>query len=111
MAYDEDLAERIRSLVHGEPGLSEKKMFGGVAFLVNGNMAVSASGQGGLMLRVDPAETESLLDEPLIRRVVMRGREMDGWLRIDATAVAGDQAFDGWVRRGVDYARSLPAKH
>jgi len=110
MAYDEDLAERIRSLLEGEPGLSEKKMFGGLAFLVNGNMAVAASGQGGIMLRVDPAQTEALLDEPRILRVVMRGREMDGWLRIDPAAVVADAAFEAWVRRGVDYARSLPAK-
>ena len=110
MAYDEDLAERIRSLLEGEPGLSEKKMFGGLAFLINGNMAVAASGQGGIMLRVDPAETEALLDEPLVRRVVMRGREMDGWLRIDPAAVVTDETFATWVRRGVAYARALTAK-
>jgi TfoX/Sxy family transcriptional regulator of competence genes len=110
MAYDEELAERIRSLVEGEPGLSEKKMFGGLAFLINGNMAAAASGQGGMMLRVDPSQTESLLDEPAVTQVVMRGREMDGWLRIDPAAVTADEAFESWVRRGVDYARSLPAK-
>jgi TfoX/Sxy family transcriptional regulator of competence genes len=110
MAYDEDLAERIRSLLDGEPGLSEKKMFGGLAFLINGNMAVAASGQGGIMLRVDPAQTEALLDEPAVTRVVMRGREMDGWLRIEPSVVPADQAFETWVRRGVDYARQLPAK-
>lgn len=110
MAYDEELAERIRSLLEGEPGLSEKKMFGGLAFLISGNLAVAASGQGGLMLRVDPAETESLLDEPLVRRVVMRGREMDGWLRIDPAAVATDETLATWIRRGMAYARSLPAK-
>jgi len=110
MAYDEELAERIRSLVQDEPGVAEKKMFGGLAFLINGNMAVAASGQGGMMLRVDPGRTEALLDEPLVQRVVMRGREMDGWLRIDPAAVATDEAFGSWVRRGLDYARSLPAK-
>jgi len=107
MAYDEELAERIRSLLEGEPGLSEKKMFGGLAFLINGNMAVAASGQGGIMLRVDPSETESLLDEPSVRRVVMRGREMSGWLRIDPAA---EDALASWVRRGVEYAGRLPAK-
>src|SRR5436853_3361821 len=105
MAYDEQLADRIRDLVAGESELTEKKMFGGLAFLINGNMAVAASGQGGIMLRVDPAQTEALLDEPWIRRVVMRGREMDGWLRIDPAAVVADAAFEAWVRRGVDYAR------
>ncbi|HEU5268765.1 MAG TPA: TfoX/Sxy family protein [Jatrophihabitans sp.] len=110
MAYDEELAERIRELVQDEPGLSEKKMFGGLAFLINGNMAVAASGQGGMMLRVDPAETGSLLDEPSVRRVVMRGREMAGWLRIDPAAAAADATFEAWVRRGVDYAASLPGK-
>lgn len=109
MAYDEELADRIRSLVDGEPGMSEKKMFGGLAFLVNGNMAVAASGQGGMMLRVNPAQTEALLDEPLVQRVVMRGREMAGWLRVDP-AMATDDALAGWVRRGIEYARSLPAK-
>jgi len=108
MAYDEELAERIRSLVGSEAGLSEKKMFGGLAFLINGNMAVAASGQGGMMLRVDPAETESLLDEPQVRRFEMGGRRMDGWLHLELAAVASDEALAGWVRRGVDYARRLP---
>jgi len=110
MAYDEELAERIRMIVQGEPGLSEKRMFGGLAFLVNGNMAVSASGQGGLMVRVDPAGTEALLDEPKVRRMEMRGRQMDGWLRVDTTMVDEHEALRAWVRRGVDHARSLPAK-
>ena len=85
-------------------------MFGGLAFLINGNMAVSASGQGGLMLRVDPAQTDSLVQEPHVRRMVMRGREMDGWLRVDPQAFDTDGEFERWVRIGVDYARSLPAK-
>jgi len=106
MAYDEDLADRIRALVAGEPGLTEKRMFGGLAFLIDGNLAVSASGQGGLMVRVDPAETESLLDEPTVRRMVMRGRELNGWLRVESV---DDDAFETWVRRGVAYARSLRA--
>ena len=83
MAYDEQLAARIRDVVQGEPGLTEKRMFGGLAFLVCGNMAVSASGQGGMLLRVDPEQTEALVDGQRVRRFEMRGREMDGWLRVD----------------------------
>ncbi len=110
MAYDEDLAVRIRQIVQAEPGLSEKRMFGGLAFLINGNMAVSASGQGGLLLRVDPAETETLVKRPEASRFEMRGREMDGWLRIDVTGLATKRQLASWVSRGVKYARSLPAK-
>lgn len=110
MAYDPDLAERLRAVTQGVPGLSEKAMFGGLAFLVNGNMAVSASGQGGLLLRVDPADTAALVEQPHATRFVMRGRAMDGWLRIDADALDADAAFDDWVARGVHYAQSLPPK-
>jgi TfoX/Sxy family transcriptional regulator of competence genes len=110
MTYDAALADRVRELVLGEPGLSEKRMFGGLAFLVNGNMAVSASSKGGLLLRVDPAETEALVADPLAERFVMRGREMDGWLRIDVDAGATEQELERWVTTGVAYARSLPAK-
>ena len=109
MAYDEDLANRIREVVGREKGLTEKRMFGGLAFLINGNMAVSASGKGGLMLRVDPAETETLVKEPDARPFEMRGREMDGWLRVD-TDELDDDAFTRWVRIGVTYAKSLPPK-
>jgi TfoX/Sxy family transcriptional regulator of competence genes len=107
MAYDLELAERVRAVVRAEPGVTERRMFGGLAFLIHGNMAVSASGQGGLLLRVDPAETESLIRAPHVRRFEMRGREMNGWLRVDAEAVEGDDDLRGWVRRGVRYARSL----
>lgn len=110
MAYDHELADRIRELVATEPGLTEKQMFGGLAFLINGNMAVSASGQGGLLLRVDPAQTASLLREPHARPFEMRGREMDGWLRIDAESVQADETLRRWVGHGVTYARSLPPK-
>ncbi len=110
MAYDEELASRIRSVVAGASGLTEKRMFGGLAFLINGHMAVSASSKGGLLLRVDPAQTEALVEEPHIGRFEMRGREMDGWLRVDAEAVETDAELRSWVRHGVDYARSLPAK-
>ena len=110
MAYDEELAERVRALVAGEPGVSEKRTFGGLAFLINGNMAVSASGQGGLLLRVDPAKSERLIDEPKVRRFEMRGREMDGWLRVDVAAAASTAQLRRWVSIGVTYARSLPPK-
>ena len=110
MAYDEELANRVRELVQGEEGLTEKRMFGGLAFLINGNMAVSASSQGGLLLRVDPVQTDALVSEPHAQRFVMRGREMDGWLRIDADTLETDDELARWVSRGVAYARFLPAK-
>jgi hypothetical protein len=110
MAYDEVLAERIRDVVQGEPGLTEKKMFGGLAFLIGGNMAAAASGQGGILLRVHPAETESLVSEPHVGRFEMRGRAMDGWLRVDLAAVESDDDLERWVAHGVAYARSLPPK-
>jgi TfoX/Sxy family transcriptional regulator of competence genes len=110
MAYDEELANRIREVVGGEPGLTEKRMFGGLAFLINGNMAVSASSQGGLLLRVDPARTESLVSEPDVRRFEMRGREMDGWLRVDESVVKSKKELRRWAGIGVAYARSLPPK-
>ena len=108
MAYDEGLAARVRDLVAGEP-VVEKKMFGGLAFLVGGNMSVAASGQGGLMVRVDPAQTEELVREPGVEVVEMRGRSMPGWLRVSASAV-DDAALKTWVDRGVAYARTLPPK-
>jgi TfoX/Sxy family transcriptional regulator of competence genes len=110
MAYDEELANRVREHVQSEGGLTEKRMFGGLAFLINGNMAVSASSQGGLLLRVDPVQTDALVSEPHAQRFTMRGRAMDGWLRIDTDALENDGALEGWVDRGVAYARSLPPK-
>jgi hypothetical protein len=110
VAYDEELAERVRALVATEPGLSEKKMFGGLAFLIGGNMAVSASGQGGLLLRVDPTMTEELIAAPGVERFEMRGRSMDGWLRVAPEAIESEAELERWVRHGVSYARSLPAK-
>ena len=110
MAYDEHLAERIRELVATENGLTEKKMFGGLAFLINGNMSVSASGQGGLLLRIDPEQTDALAAKPHADRFVMRGRAMDGWLRVDADGVATRAQLERWVQRGVGYARTLPPK-
>jgi TfoX/Sxy family transcriptional regulator of competence genes len=110
MAYDEDLANRIRELLAGESGLTEKKMFGGLAFLIGGNMAVAASGQGGLMVRCDPDETAKLVAKPHARRFEMRGREMDGWLRVDDEGVKTKRQLEPWVETGAAYARSLPPK-
>jgi hypothetical protein len=110
MAYDVELADRIRAVVRAEPGLAERRMFGGLVFLIQGNVAVGASSQGGLLLRVDPADAESLISEPQVRRFGMRGRKMDGWLRVDAEVVEGDDDLRGWVRHGVTCARSLRPK-
>jgi TfoX/Sxy family transcriptional regulator of competence genes len=110
MAYDAELAGRIRRLLAGEGGVVEKKMFGGLAFLIGGNMSVSASGQGGLLLRCDPGDTDALVAEPYAARFEMRGRAMDGWLRIDTDGVRTDDELERWVSRGVSYARSLPPK-
>jgi TfoX/Sxy family transcriptional regulator of competence genes len=110
VAYDEDLASRIRELIAGDPDVAEKSMFGGLAFLVAGNMAVAASGQGGLLVRVDPAQTDALVGEPHAEPFVMRGRAMHGWLRVDAEGVLTTHQLGSWVRRGVAYARSLPPK-
>ncbi len=110
MAYDEDLANRIRELILSEPGVTEKKMFGGLAFLINGNMSVSASGQGGLLLRVDPEETDALIGKPHAEPFAMRGREMQGWLRVTPDGLRTKRQLERWVARGVGYARTLPAK-
>src|SRR5690348_8167506 len=110
MPYDEELAARIRDLMARERGVSEKKMFGGLAFLVDGNMSVAASGQGGLLVRVDPDESDSLLSKPGVELMEMRGRSMAGWLRVEADAVRTKKQLVTWVGRGVAFARSLPAK-
>lgn len=106
VAYDEDLASEIRALLGGERGVREMRMFGGLAFLVDGNMAVAAASEGRLMVRVDPATTAGLLAEPGAGPMVMRGRELDGWLLVEPPA----GALSTWVTRGVSYARSLPPK-
>jgi TfoX/Sxy family transcriptional regulator of competence genes len=110
MAYDEDLADRIRELLAGEFELTEKKMFGGLAFLIGGNMAVAASGQGGVLVRVDPAQSEKLVATTNARFMEMRGRDMRGWLRIDSDDVRTKRQLAKWVQIGAKYARSLPAK-
>lgn len=111
MAYDEELADRIRDLLATEPGLTEQKMFGGLAFLVGGNMAVAASGQDGLLVRVDPAESDALVKASPARLMEMRGRAMRGWLRLDADHVQTNEELATWIERGVSFARSLPVKH
>jgi TfoX/Sxy family transcriptional regulator of competence genes len=110
VAYDEDLANRIRELIARDPDVTERRMFGGLAFLVAGNMSVTASRQGGLMVRVDPEETDALLAKPHTGPFEMRGRPLDGWLRIDAEGVRTKRQLAPWVQRGVAYARSLPPK-
>ena len=110
MAYDEDLANRIRELTSVEPNVEEKRMFGGLAFLVNGNMSVAASGRGGLMVRVPPDETETLLRREHVEPMVMAGRETRGWLRISDDGVRTKRQLQSWVTRGIDYAKSLPPK-
>jgi TfoX/Sxy family transcriptional regulator of competence genes len=110
MAYDEVLAARIRELLSEEPGITEQKMFGGLAFLVGGNMAVAASGQGGLMVRVDPAKSDALVATTAARPMEMRGRSMQGWLRVDEGDVRTKRQLVKWAGMGVTYARTLPTK-
>ena len=110
MAYDEELATRIRTLLGGRPGLTEQKMFGGLAFLVGGNMAVAARGGGGILVRVDPDTSDELVATTPAELMEMRGRHMAGWLRVDSADVADDAALAEWVERGAGYAASLPPK-
>jgi TfoX/Sxy family transcriptional regulator of competence genes len=110
VAYDEDLANRIRELVAHEERVTERKMFGGLAFLIGGHMAVSASGRGGLLLHVERADTEQRLAKPHAQPFEMRGRVMDGWLRVAPEGVKTKRQLERWVTRSVGYARSLPAK-
>ena len=110
MAYDVELADRLREALAGQRGVAEKKMFGGLAFLIGGNMAVSASGQGGLLLRADPSRSADYLKTAHVERMSMRGREMDGWLRVAPEGIKTKRQLERWVKVGVDYARSLPPK-
>ena len=110
MAYDEDLADRIRELIAAERGVDQKRMFGGLAFLINGNMSVAVSRQGGLMVRIPPVETEKLLARDHVEPMIMAGREARGWLRVSSDGVKTKRQLRSWVTRGVDYAKSLPPK-
>jgi hypothetical protein len=110
MAYDEALANRIRELIGADADVTEQKMFGGLGFMVGGNMAISASGEGGILVRVDPADSDSLVASTNAYSMVMRGRPMQGWLRVSAEHVRTARQLGKWVTLGVGYARSLPAK-
>lgn len=110
MAYDEDLANEIRELLAAERGVEEKRMFGGLAFLVNGNMSVAVSGRGGLLVRVPPDDTDTLVARAHVSSMVMAGRETRGWVRVEAAGVQTRRQLHGWVSRGVGYARRLPPK-
>jgi TfoX/Sxy family transcriptional regulator of competence genes len=110
VAYDEALAARIRELAAGQAGLSEKRMFGGLAFLIGGNMAIAASGQGGILVRADPDASDDLVAKTGAHLMEMRGREMRGWLRVDAEQVRTKRQLATWVEIGTSYARSLPPK-
>jgi TfoX/Sxy family transcriptional regulator of competence genes len=110
MAYDEEVAGRIRELLEGERDLTEKKMFGGLAFLIGGNMAIGASGRGGILVRVDPDEWDTLVATTKAEPMEMRGRQMKGWLRVDAKDVGTRTELARWAKLGAAYARSLPPK-
>jgi len=110
VAYDEQLAQRIRDLIGDQDGVVEKKMFGGLAFLVGGNMAVAASGRGGILVRADPAESDKLVASTNAYPMEMRGRQMQGWPRVDAEHVRTKPQLAKWVKLGTAYARSLPPK-
>jgi TfoX/Sxy family transcriptional regulator of competence genes len=110
MAYDEALAERIRELLGTEKGVTEQKMFGGLGFMIGGNMAIAASGQGGLLVRVDPDESEAICAKSKAEPMVMRGRAMAGWLRVDSQDVKTKAQLQKWVKLGTAYAKSLPPK-
>ncbi|BBY67055.1 TfoX/Sxy family protein [Mycolicibacterium helvum] len=110
MAYDEDLVNRLRELLAAERGIDEKRMFGGLAFLINGNMAVAASGGGGLMVRVPPEDTAALVARAHVEPMIMAGRETRGWIRVEDPGMRTKRQLESWVTRGIDYARSLPPK-
>ncbi|MGH2711744.1 MAG: TfoX/Sxy family protein [Actinomycetota bacterium] len=110
MAYDEDLADRMRELLAGTPGLTEQKMFGGLGFMIGGNMAIGASGQGGALVRVDPTRSDKIVETTKARLMEMRGRQMAGWLRVDSDDLKTKRQLERWVTLGSDYAKSLPPK-
>lgn len=110
MAYDEDLADRVREVITAADTVTEQKMFGGLAFLINGNIALAASGDGGLLVRVDPAEFDDLVATTKAEEMVMRGRPMRGWLRVAASDVRTKKQLWRWVKLSAKYAASLPPK-
>jgi hypothetical protein len=110
VAYDTELADRIRFVIGTGPGITEKKMFGGLAFLIGGNLAISASGQGGALVRVDPADTDALIATANATLAVMGGRPRRGWLRVSSEDLDSDEQLTEWIERAVGYTRSLPPK-
>jgi hypothetical protein len=110
MAYDEELANRLRELLAGEDGISETKMFGGLAFLVHGNMAVSASRNGGLLVRIPPSDTEAALARPHVTLMQMGGRTMDGWITVAPEGLRTKRQLAPWVKRGLGFAQTFPPK-
>ena len=110
MAYDLELAERLRQRLGGQPGVTEKRMFGGLAFLVAGHLAVSASGRGGLLVRCDAGDQEALQQDPRVGPFVMHGRPMTGWVHVDVDGFVADEDLDGWLDHGLAFARSLPPR-
>src|SRR5690349_15833803 len=110
MAYDEKLAQRLRALLADERNVTEKKMFGGLGFLVQGNMCVSASGKGGMLVRIDPEESDEAIGRPHARLMEMGGRTMAGWIRVDAAGLKSERQLASWVSRSLAYVKRLPAK-
>ena len=110
MAYDRALADEIRAVIGGEPGLTEKAMFGGLGFLLHGHMAVAASGHGGLLVRAGPARGAELAREDGVAPMVMQGRPMAGWLHVTGPALAAEDDVARWVAVGLATARDLPPK-
>ena len=110
MAYDESLAERLRELAQDEPPMTEKKMFGGLGFMLEGNMAVAASSRGGLMVRIDPDDADRFTAAPGVERFEMKGRRMNGWLHVDGAQLETDETLSEWLSVGIDFAATLPPK-
>ena len=110
MAYDEDLVHRLRELLADEEAITEKKMFGGVAFLLHGNMSVSASRNGGLLVRLDPAESDAALARPHTALMEMGGRTMDGWVTVAPEGLRTKRELSVWVSRSIRFAKTLPRK-
>jgi TfoX/Sxy family transcriptional regulator of competence genes len=110
MAYDEDLANRLREVLADEEAVTEKRMFGGLAFLLHGNMSVSASRSGGLLVRIDPAETDAALARPHVARMEMGGRTMDGWITVAPEGLKTKRELAAWVKRSLTFVKTLPRK-
>jgi len=110
MAYDQDLANRLRELLADERAITEKKMFGGLACLLEGKMSVSASRNGGILARIDPADTDAVLKQPHVTLMTMGGRTMEGWVTVAPDGLKTKRELAAWVKRSVAYAKTLPAK-